>query len=134
MCKVGSLLLTLAPRRQRGSPFSIKQAPDLSQGKYNQHANSQWQKKYNPQNDTKHPIHIFIHIGEEERKQDGNEDDNSAEELNPFLDTDVCKTLDEYLNSVTNKLPGFDHLHVLVSANLLGEVDEIEDPQGKNQA
>jgi hypothetical protein len=32
--------LILAPRRQHGSPFSIKQAPDLSQGKYNQYANN----------------------------------------------------------------------------------------------
>ena len=32
------------------------------------------------------------------------------------------------------KLPGFDHFHALVSANLLGEVNKIEDPQENNQA
>jgi hypothetical protein len=59
---------------------------------------------------------LLIPIGGEERKQDGNEDDTSEGEHNSFLDTDACKTLDDYLNFITNKLPEFDHLHALVSA------------------
>jgi hypothetical protein len=125
------------------SLFLIKQALDLSQGRYNQHTNSQWQKKHNPQTHTNHPKHpigddldtqLVIPIGGEERKLDGNEDDSSEGEHNSFLDTDACKTLDDYLNFITNKLPEFDHLHAFVSAKLLGEVDKIKDPHGLNQA
>jgi hypothetical protein len=73
-------------------------------------------------------------IGGEEFKQDGNGDDNSEGEHNSFIDSDACKTLDDHLHFITNKLPEFDHLHTLVSAILLGEVDKIEGPHGKNQA
>jgi hypothetical protein len=100
---------SLAPRRQRGSPFSNKQAPDLSQGKYNQHANSQRQNKHNPQNDTKHLKHIqhdiwqaspigdeldpqiLNPIGDEEQKQITLDDHDSEMNGNPFNDTDARK-------------------------------------------
>ena len=59
-------------------------------------------------------------IGEEELKLDGNKDDNSEEERNPFLDTDVCKTLDDHLILITNKLPGLDHLSLQI--NSLGQL------------
>ena len=77
---------------------------------------------------------IPIPIGEEELKQDGNGNDDSEGEQNSFRDTDTCKILDDHLNLITSNLPEFKHLHALVSANLLGEVDKIEDPQEKNKA
>jgi hypothetical protein len=80
--------------------------------------------------DTQSPIPIV----EDEFKQDGNGNDNSEGEQSSFTDTDVCKTLDDHLNLITNKLPEFDHLHALVSAKLLGEVDKIEDSHEKNKA
>ena len=70
--------------------------------------------------------HLPIPIGEEELKQDGNGNDDSEGEQTFFGDTDVCKSLDDNLNLITNNLPAFKHLHALVSANLLGEVDKIE--------
>ena len=75
-----------------------------------------------------------IPIGGEEFKQDGNGNDNTEGEQYTFTDTDACKTLDDYLNFITNKLPEFDHLNALVSAKLLGEVDKIEDSHENNQA
>ena len=80
--------------------------------------------------DTQFPIPI----GGEEIKQDGHGNDNSGGEQSSFTDTDVCKTLDDYLNLITNKLPEFDHLHALVSAKLLREVEKIEDSHEKNKA
>ena len=77
--------------------------------------------------------HLPNPIGEEELKQDGNGKDDSEGEQISFMDTDVCKSLDDHLNLITNNLPEFKHLHALVSANLLGEVDKIEDSQEKNK-
>jgi hypothetical protein len=45
-----------------------------------------------------------IPIGGEEFKPDGNGDNNSEGEHNSFIDTDACKTLDDYLNFITNTL------------------------------
>ena len=70
-------------------------------------------------------------IGEEELKQDGNTNEDSGVES--FKDTDACKTLDDLLGLITIKLPEFQHIHSLVSAKLLGEVDKIDDPQEKNK-
>ena len=44
---------SLAPRRQRGSPFCQQQAQELSEGTFSHIQNTQWQKKHNQQNDTK---------------------------------------------------------------------------------
>jgi hypothetical protein len=64
---------------------------------------------------------------EEELKQDGNGNNYSEGEQSSFMETDVCKSLDDHLNLITNNLPELKHLHALVFANLLGEVDKIED-------
>ena len=72
--------------------------------------------------------------GEEELKQDGDGKDDSEGEQNSFRVTDTCKILDDHLNLITSNLPEFKHRHALVSANLLGEVDKIEDSREKNKA
>ena len=53
-------------------------------------------------------IHKFqFPLAEEELKQDGNGNDDSEGEQSSFMDTDVCKSLDDHLNLITNNLPEF---------------------------
>jgi hypothetical protein len=53
-----------------------------------------------------------IPIGGEKFKQDVNGNDNSEGKQSSVTDTDVCKTLDDYSNLITNKFPEFDSLIV----------------------
>ena len=76
---------------------------------------------------------FLIHIGEEDKQEpDGN--DLSEKERNPFLDTDIRKSLDDKLQFITGSLPKFEHQHALVFSQLLSDIERIGDSKEKNQA
>jgi hypothetical protein len=50
----------------------------------------------------------------------------------PF-DTDSRKALDDKLRLITETLPKFQHLHGLISCQLLSEVERIPDPREQCQ-
>ena len=52
---------------------------------------------------------FLIPIGEEEYKQEPDGNDLSERERNPFLDTDIRKSLDDKLQFITGSLPKFKH-------------------------
>ena len=54
--------------------------------------------------------------------------------MNTFNDTDARKSLDDYLFYFTRDLPVFKTRHGLLSANMLGVIDELEDFRTKHQA
>ena len=71
--------------------------------------------------------------GEEENKLDNDDSVESGREKKFFLDSDIRKTLDDKLVIITATLPKFQHLHGLISCQLLSEVERIPDPRGKSQ-
>jgi hypothetical protein len=107
----------LAPRRQRGFPFSIKQAPDLSQEKSihkhimsekiqptKRHKTSNTHIEHNipqesPNGDDLDSQHL-IPTGEDEQKQIPLDDHESDKDGNSFNDSDARKSLDDYLFSL----------------------------------
>lgn len=74
---------------------------------------------------------LLIPIEEEKHKQEPDGNDLSEGERNPFLDTDIRKSLDDKLQFITGSLPKFEHQHALVSSQLLGEIERIEDSKEK---
>ena len=75
----------------------------------------------------------LIPIGEEENTREAEENAQSESERNTFLDTDVRKSLDDKLQSITGSLSKFEHQHALVSSQLLSDIERIEDPKDKNK-
>jgi hypothetical protein len=143
----------LAPRRQRGSPFSIKQAPDLSQGKkktthkLTMAEESQPTKRHKTlETHTQHDFpqespneddldsQIPIPTGEDEQKQIPLDDYDSDKDGNTSHDSDARKSLDDFLFSITKDLPDIKSRHNLLSANMLGVIDKLEDSRTKYQA
>jgi hypothetical protein len=49
----------------------------------------------------------------------------SERERNPFLETKIRKSLDDKLQFITGSLPKFEHLHALVSSQLLSDIEQI---------
>jgi len=66
-------------------------------------------------------------------KQEPDGNDLSERERNPFLDTDIRKSLDDKLQFITGSLPKFEHQHALVFSQLLSDIERIEDSREKNQ-
>ena len=64
---------------------------------------------------------------------DNDDSVESGREKKFFLDSDIRKTLDDKLVIITATLPKFQHLHGLISCQLLSEVERIPDPRGKSQ-
>ena len=71
--------------------------------------------------------------GEEENKLDNDDSVESGREKKFFLDSDIRQTLDDKLVIITATLPKFQHLHGLISCQLLTEVEHIPDPKGRSQ-
>jgi hypothetical protein len=77
---------------------------------------------------------IPILTGEDEQKQIPLDDHDSDKDGNTFNDTDARKSLDDYLFYITKDLPHFKTRHGLLSANMLGVIDELKDSRTKHQA
>ena len=71
--------------------------------------------------------------GEEKTKLDNNDSVESGRDKKFFLDSDIRQTLDDKLEIITATLPKFQHLHGLISCQLLSEVERIPDPRGRSQ-
>ena len=74
---------------------------------------------------------MLLPHGEEENKLDNDDSVNSGREKKFFLDSDIRQTLDDKLVIITATLPKFQHLHGLISCQLLSEVERIPDPRGR---
>jgi chromosome segregation ATPase len=77
---------------------------------------------------------LLIPTGEDEQKQIPLGDHESDKDGNSFNDSDARKSLDDYLFSITKDLPDFKTHHGLLSANMLGVIDELKDSRIKHQA
>ena len=77
---------------------------------------------------------ILIPTGEDEQKQIPLDDHESDKDGNLFNDSDARKSLDDYLFSITKDLPDFKTRHGLLSANMLGVVEQLDDTRIKHQA
>ena len=73
---------------------------------------------------------ILIPTGEEEQKQIP----PSEKVGNTFNGTDARKSFDDYLFCIIKDLPAFKTRHGLLSANMLGVIDELKDARTKHQA
>ena len=71
--------------------------------------------------------------GEEEVKLNDDDSTESGRDKKFFLDSDIRKALDDKIRLITETLPKFQHLHGLISCQLLSEVERISDPRGKSQ-
>ena len=76
----------------------------------------------------------LIPAGEEENKQIPLNDLESDKEENTFNDSDARKSLDDCLFSITKDLPDLKNSHGLISANMLGIVEQIDNSRFKHQA
>ena len=76
----------------------------------------------------------MIPVGEEENKQIPLNDHESDKEGNLFNDSDVRKSLDDCLFSITKDLPDLKNSHGLLSANMLGIVEKFDNTRLKHQA
>jgi hypothetical protein len=77
---------------------------------------------------------ILIPTGGEEHKQIPLDDHESDKEGNLFNNSDARKSLDDCLFSITKDLPDLKTSHGLLSANMLGVVDQLDDTRFKHQA
>jgi hypothetical protein len=59
---------------------------------------------------------------------------DSNKDGNTLNDTDAQKSLDDHLFHITRYLPDFKTRHDLLSANMLGVIDELEGSRTKHQA
>ena len=75
----------------------------------------------------------LIPDGEEENKQNPSNDYESDKEDNTFNDSDARKSLDDCLFSITKDLPDLKTSHGLLSANMLGIVEQLDNARFKHQ-
>jgi hypothetical protein len=76
----------------------------------------------------------LIPTGEDEQKQIHSDNHESDKDGNLFDDSDSRKSLDDYLFSITKDPPDFKTSHSLLSANMLGVVEQLNDTRIKHQA